>query len=47
MSASAEPKADEEIARLFDPLSSVFAPARPANQFLLAHYTSIQVMESI
>jgi hypothetical protein len=47
MSASAKLKTDEEVLRLFDPLVRVFAPARPANPFLLAHYTSIQVMESI
>jgi hypothetical protein len=46
--AAAPPKTDEEILRLFDPLNSAFAhQPRPANQFLLAHYTSIRVMESI
>ncbi|HEY5047267.1 MAG TPA: DUF2971 domain-containing protein [Rhizomicrobium sp.] len=38
---------DEEMLRLFDPLYDVFASAGSGSQPLLAHYTSIQVMESI
>ena len=41
------PKTDAEIVRLFDPLASVLVRDRPNTPFLLAHYTSIQVMESI
>lgn len=41
------PPTDEERLRLFDPLYAVFASAGSGSQPLLAHYTSIQVMESI
>ncbi len=47
MSNDIKPTTDEEMVRLFDPLYSIFANAGSGNQPLLAHYTSIQVMESI
>jgi hypothetical protein len=47
MSNDIKPTTDEEMLRLFDPLYGVFANAGSGSQPLLAHYTSIQVMESI
>jgi hypothetical protein len=47
MSNDINPTTDEEMLRLFDPLYDVFANAGSGSQPLLAHYTSIQVMESI
>lgn len=47
MGNDVKPTTDEEILRLFDPLYAVLANAGASGQPLLAHYTSIQVMESI
>src|ERR1700677_2269317 len=47
MSNDVKPATDEEMLRLFDPLYSVLANAVSGDQPLLAHYTSIRVMESI
>lgn len=47
MSNDVSPATDQELIRLFDPLYGVFASAGADRRPLLAHYTSIRVMESI